>query len=115
MNDFKVKYLATYQGPSYGGWHVFENMEAFDSIDAAKRSMRNRQEGDTRVVSFKENGDQMHVYDTDSYRDFPATTPMDTMVLYQVAEGPFGSLERFEDPTYRLSIGNRGGIIVQPY
>ena len=113
----RIKYLATYHGPSYdsGGWS--ESLDGFKSLDAAKVAMDNRQGEFDYVTTFKENSEGNYVIDSsDTYVRFPATTSSDIMELYKViGVGEFGQLERAAEPTYRLVIGNRGGVVVEKY
>ncbi len=112
----KIKYLATYHGPSYFSFYL-ENMEAFTSIQAAKDEMWRRQRMSYGyTTTYRENAQGYYVkWEDDVKYDFPGTTSEDTMELYGVTEFEPGVFIRDGEPTYRLSIGERGGIVKENY
>lgn len=113
----RIKYLATYHGSSYGSYWPGDSLDGFASLDSAKLAMDNRQAGFDYVTTFKENSEGDYVIDfANEYSQFPGTTSGDTMELYKViGVGEFGQLVRAAEPVYRLTIGSRGGVVVERY
>lgn len=113
----RIKYLATYHGPAYFSLGGLDFMEAFTSIQSAKDEMHRRQTmGYSYTTTYNENADGDYVKWEDSARyDFPTTTNEDTMELYGVTESEPGVFVRHNEPSYRLSIGERGGIVKENY
>ena len=110
----KVKYFGSYYGPNYGGYTCLnESYDAFGTLERAKAAMRNRQKGDDWVTEYHENEDNYLVpWCTDKYRLFFDTTEQDYMYLHQAVREGDGTWVA-GDLVYRLSIGERGGIIVE--
>lgn len=116
MYDFKVRYLASYHGPSYGECGWVESMDAYPSLKAAEAAMRGRQLGYSYDQQFIRNADELWVHNGSNNARFPATTNEDWMDVHEVIEyGPFGSLLIAAHPAFRLSVGPRGGIIRVAY
>ena len=117
MKSTRIKYLATYNGPSYGGPWAPERMDGFTSLSAAKASMWCRQHNGYDITqAFIINDEQMWVWAGEDYTRFPATTPEDHMELYEViGDGPYGSLQVADSPSIRLTVGPRGGVIKESY
>lgn len=112
----KIKYLATYNGPSYGGWDSYEQMDAFSSIEDARQAMSLRQGGHDYVTTYKENDDNFYVpWSRGQYTEFPGTTTEDRMDLYLAVDLDDGEYSRGDDPMYRLTVGPRGGIKVEKW
>jgi len=117
MKNTRIKYLASYEGPSYGSWGSPERMDGFTSIKAAELSMWCRQnDGCDTTQAFIINDEQYWVWAGEDYTRFPATTPEDCMELYEViGDGPYGSLQVADSPSIRLTVGLRGGVTRESY
>lgn len=108
----KPKYFATYHGPSYYSYDR-GRMDGFSSISSARQHMRNRQRGLDYSDEYRENEDgNMVLWNSSRRMDFPATTQSDYMDLFEAipnGDGTYGHSEL----GYRLSVGPRGGIVVE--
>jgi hypothetical protein len=113
----RIKYLATYNGPSYGGSSDLDWMQGFASIREAKDEMDRRQRmGYGYVTTYALNADELYVpWEGEKKYDFPATTQDDFMELYKVTLADEGTYWRQPEPFYRLTIGPRGGVQVEAY
>lgn len=114
----RIKYLATYQGPSYGSYDAFEVMEGFVSVEAARHAMWNRQSVQFDWVDeYRRNQDGNHVvWATNTRAGFPASSNLDTMELYEVIERySRGDIMINPEPCIRLSVGPRGGVVQEKF
>lgn len=108
----KVKYFATYNGPNYTSYDT-EYREGFESVKQAMQAMRNRKYGSDYINEYRENKDgSMVPWSTDCYSVFFNTNAdyMDLVEAYSQADGTWSYSE---DIAYRLTIGERGGIVVE--
>ena len=109
----KPKYFATYHGPSYYTYDM-ESMDAFGSLKEAVQAMRNRQMGYDYPEEYRENGDgSMILWNSSRRMDFPATTEFDYMDLFAAIPNGDGTYGHGDYIDYRLTIGERGGIVVE--
>jgi hypothetical protein len=109
----KFRYAGVYSGPSYGNPHA-PSFEGFTSIAEAEHRFRERQEtsGAYRlpVASLVTGPDgEIRSYG-EHFTYWPATTPQDTVELYEISDGYVG-----HEPFLRLSAGPRGGIVRENY
>lgn len=114
----RIKYLATYNGPSYGSMGGYdEKMEGFTSIADAKDELDRRQRtGYGYVTTYARNANDLYVpWELDKQYDFPGTTREDFMELYRVQRVGAGLFWLDPDPMYRLTIGSRKGIKVEEW
>lgn len=110
----KPKYFGVYYGPSYGSWSMAEEMDGFESIKEAKESMRERQRGGDVTNLYSRNADgHLVLWETSAGRDFPGTTNADYMDLHYATGNGDGTYAHSEDIAYRITIGERGGIIAE--
>lgn len=117
MKDFRVRYLASYSGPSYDTWGEPEYMDAYKSIEAARDAFKARQKGFQECTyAFQKNNDDLWSFDSSQWVDWPATTDQDRMELYPViGDGMFKTLQVDNYPIIRIVAGPRGGAIVERY
>jgi hypothetical protein len=108
----KLRYLATYSGPSFGAGYPFEKMEGFNSLYEVTCEMHRRQTmGYGYTTTYAENADGLYVeWEPEKRYNFPGTTTEDIMELYGVTDKGDGTYFRHDEPSFRLSVGPRGGI-----
>ncbi len=114
----KIKYLATYNGPSYGTYGGYgDYFEGFASIQAAKDELDRRQRMEYGyTTTYAENNDDLFViWESEKRYAFPGTTKDDSMELYAVSDAGQMQYLRDTNPSYRLTVGPRGGIQVEAY
>ncbi len=114
----RIKYLATYNGPSYGTRGGYdENMEGFASIAEAKNELDCRQRaGYGYVTTYALNANELYVpWELSRRYSFPGTTGEDYMELYRAQSVGAGLFQLDPDRMHRLTIGPRGGIKVEAY
>lgn len=109
----KVKYFATYHGPLYGSYGM-EYVDGYRSLKEAIHSMRNRQAGLDYSDEYRENEDgSMVLWYTERRSEFPGATGGDYMDLYAAFPQGDGTYSYADHPDYRLTVGPRGGIVVE--
>lgn len=110
-------YFATYNGPSYSHWDL-DRVEAFKSVTDAKESLRIRtygSRGSDYTTEYRRNGDGLYVRWEVSYTDFLGTYE-DSITLYPAIKSEeWGEWVMSEEPSYRLSVGERGGVVVERF
>lgn len=109
----KVKYFATYQGPSYGmgGWET--TYDAYSSLKAAMESMWHRQiDGSDTITAYTETPSDglLRLLEEDVYYRFPATSREDVMWLYHAIRNEEEDGWSVGDVAYLITVGPRGGI-----
>lgn len=111
----KVKYFGYYHGPSYGSMDQ-DFADGFFTLADAKQSMRNRQGGWDGAMEFRQNADyNLVLWDSGSVNSFLATTTEDYMDLYTATLNDDGTYYQSLVTAYRLTIGERGGIVVERF
>lgn len=105
----RIKYLTSYQGPSYGSVYQ-ELMDGEQSLYSAMVSFRRRiVMGYDDVSTYKENPEGTYViWETDRRVGFPGTTEEDYMDLYYAI--PTDGGYTMGDWAYRISLGPRKGV-----
>ena len=109
-----IRYLCVYSGPSYGSWGL-EFMAGVKSLNEAWCYFSDFQSGYVHSVTYRENGDGNYVPWESEYSVTPATTFEDTMDVYRVTGNNDGSCVRHPEPSFRLYLGERGGIKRESY
>lgn len=107
-------YFATYNGPSHSHWDL-DRVERFDSIADAKESLRRRTSGlrgTDDTYEYRRNEDGLYVPWSMAYVDFLGTES-DYIDLYAAIKSNDGQWEMGEDIIYRLTLGERGGVVVE--
>jgi hypothetical protein len=113
MNN-KPKYFATYHGPSYGSWDASEYLMGFPSLKSAKRALRDFQGGYVGYDEYLRNPDGYHVpWRMGEYMHSPATTDQDYMDVYYAIETNTPGVYSMGEHAYRLTVGARGGVVVE--
>lgn len=107
-------YFATYNGPNHSSWDL-STVEAFRSVEEARRALRTRTSGsrgsdDTR--KYRRNDDGLYVRWSWGYADFLGSES-DYIDLYAAIKASDGQWEMGEDIIYRLTLGERGGVMVE--
>lgn len=103
----KIKYLASYHGPSYRPVDQ-EYMDGLQNLWSAMKSMRNRQSGWAPVDTFKEDSEGTYRLHRRGMAAFSATTYEDYMDVYYALPEEGGYI--LGEWAYRISVGPRGGI-----
>lgn len=107
----KVKYLGSYNGPSYFSYDR-DYMMGLESIQEAKDTFKDFYDGSVGYKSMRENADGLYiVWEEASYTRTPGTSEEDCLdVYYAIPEGSYGGY-RIGEYAFRLSFGPRRGII----
>lgn len=106
-----IKYLASYEGPSYGSMSQ-DHMDGFSGLYEAMQSMRDRQNErwvNIRGYTLNNKTDVYQSNGTDYFR-FPATTPEDVMDVYYAVWDKELEGWILGDWAYRITVGPKGGI-----
>lgn len=110
-------YFATYEGPSHSRWDL-EEVEAFESVSDAKWSLRERTSGargSDYTTEYRRNGDGLYVRWGYEYTDFLGTEA-DYITLYPATKSKeWGEWIMSEEPSHHLSLGERGGVVVERF
>lgn len=105
-----VRYAGTYSGPSYGNF-ADPSFEGFYSLAHATAKLRERVNGSgawpCEVIDLSETADGVLFINRISGVLFPATTNEDYIDLYPVDARGY----RASEPSIRLTVGPRGGIV----
>jgi hypothetical protein len=107
-----IKYLASYNGPSYGLGGYNDRMDGFYSLKHAMESMWSRQKDEyDHVITYREN-EITDVYQRENVHSvrFPATTRQDIMDVYYCEWSDEDEGYILGDWMYRITVGPRGGI-----
>jgi hypothetical protein len=114
----KIKYAGVYRGPSYGNpW--CPSFEGFTSLPQAEERFTERQETsgryplDSTNLSVDGSGEITGMSEDGAV--WPATSPEDTIELYEVLTGDDGVQRIGHEPFMRLSAGPRGGVKRENY
>ena len=115
----RVKYFATYHGPSYGLGYGYDldRVDAFYSKSEVRAAMHERQkyEADT-VVSYVCQPDGFYRKQEEEFVRFPATTREDFMDVYAALwDAEEEGYEMSSEPEFRVYVGDRGGIKVEAF
>lgn len=107
----RIKYLASYQGPSYGSM-TQDTMDGFTSLWRAVQSVRTRQVYESDGVRCYTLNDHSDVYQLESerYVHFPVTTRDDFMDVYHATWDNGCEGYTLGDWAYRITVGPRGGV-----
>lgn len=109
-------YFATYNGPSHSHWDL-DRVEAFKSLADAKTSLQRRiqwSRGSDYTTEYRRNGDGLYVRWEISYTDFLGCDE-DYITLYHAHKEVDGQWSINSEPYARLSLGPRGGVVVDKY
>lgn len=110
-------YLATYNGPSHSHWDL-DRVEAFKSVTDAKQSLQKRTQwsrGSDYTEEYRRNGDGLYVRWGREYTDFLGTEA-DYITLYPATKSKkWGEWIMSEEPSHHLSLGERGGVVVERF
>jgi hypothetical protein len=110
----KIRYAGVYSGPSYGNpWAP--SYEGFTSLMQAEQRFYARQKTSGAwkldVTNLVLDDDRQITEVTEDNTYWPATSPEDTLELYDVAKNTVITCE----PVVRMTAGPRGGVVRERY
>lgn len=109
-------YFATHNGPSHSHWDL-DRVEAFKNITDAKQSLRRRTQwsrGSDDTTEYRRNSDGLYVRWGVEYTDFLGTNE-DYITLYRAHKKVDGQWGINSEPYARLTLGPRGGVVVEKF
>lgn len=111
----KPKYFGFYHGPSYGMTGDTDSMMGFTSLRHARQAFEGYYGGSVWADDYQLNPDGFYVpWRMGAYVLTPGTSREDWMDLYVAAENTTpGTYIMSQDIEYRLTWGERGGIVIE--
>jgi len=110
----KPKYFAMYHGPSYYSYDT-ERVMAVPSLRVARDLFCSFYGGSVMYDEYRENADGFYVpWSVNGHSFTPGTSKEDYMDLYVAVENTLpGTYIMGQEIAYRLTWGERGGIVVE--
>lgn len=112
----KIKYLASYFGPSYFSYDQ-ERMMGLASISEAKRTFLDFYGGSVVYQDMRQNADGLYVeWEQHAWSRTPGTSEQDVMYVYyahEVLDGSTRGTHEINELAFVVGLGPRGGVILE--